>query len=124
MADSAVEAQRKALEKQTMELQGLRREQSGLVESRQKLDSQLQENELVEKEFGLLKDGARIFKMIGPVLVPQDRTEAVSNVGKRLEFIRDEIKRVDQRLEKLGQEQQTASMNAYKLQMALQSKSE
>ncbi|KAJ2451830.1 Prefoldin subunit 6 [Coemansia sp. RSA 2336] len=120
MSDKSVEEKRKALEKETMALQGLRKEQATLVENRQKLDSQLQENELVEKEFKLLKDGARIYKMIGPVLVPQEKTEAEANVEKRLEFIRGEIKRVEKRLEELSDEQQKISMNAYRLQMEIQ----
>ncbi|KAJ2298838.1 Prefoldin subunit 6 [Coemansia sp. RSA 2706] len=120
MSDKAQAEQRKALEKQTMALQELRKEQTTLVESRQKLESQLQENELVDKEFKQLKDNARIYKMIGPVLVPQEKSEASANVEKRLEYIRGEVKRVEQRLEQLAKEQQTASMNAYKLQMEMQ----
>lgn len=42
-----------------------------------------------------MKDDSKIYKLIGPVLVPQDRPEANSNVEKRLEFIQSEIKRVD-----------------------------
>ncbi|KAJ1727602.1 Prefoldin subunit 6 [Coemansia biformis] len=121
MADSkTLEAKRKALEKETMTLQDIRKEQATLIATRQTLDSQLQENELVEKEFGQLKDDARIYKMVGPVLVPQEKGESVANVQKRLEYIRGEIKRVDGRVEKLSADQQTLSMNAYKLQMEIQ----
>ncbi|KAJ2777367.1 Prefoldin subunit 6 [Coemansia javaensis] len=121
MADAkALEAKRKTLEKETMALQELRREQATLVATRQTLDSQLQENELVEAEFGRLQDGARIYKMVGPALVPQDRAESVANVQKRLEFIRSEIQRVEGRLEKLVAEQQRLSTSAYKLQMEIQ----
>lgn len=42
-----------------------------------------------------MKDESKIYKLIGPVLVPQDRPEATSNVEKRLEFIQSEVKRVD-----------------------------
>lgn len=61
------------------------------VESRQKLDSQLQENKLVQDEFKLLKDDANIYKLIGPVLTKQDKAEAVTNVDKRIEFISAEM---------------------------------
>ncbi|KAJ2798376.1 Prefoldin subunit 6 [Coemansia guatemalensis] len=114
---------RQALEKVTMALQELRKEQATLVSNHQKLDSQLQENEIVEKEFKHLKDNARIYKLIGPVLVPQEKAEATTNVQKRLEYIRDELKRVDARLKKLSEDQQTTSMDAYKLQMELQNAS-
>jgi prefoldin beta subunit len=43
------------------------------------------------QEFSLLKDHNTIYKLIGPALVPQDQTEAKSNVEKRLEFIRSEM---------------------------------
>lgn len=61
------------------------------VESRQRLDSQLQENKLVQDEFKLLKDDANIYKLIGPVLTKQDKTEAVTNVDKRIDFIQAEM---------------------------------
>ncbi|PIA15224.1 Prefoldin [Coemansia reversa NRRL 1564] len=125
MADSskAIAEKREALEKATMALQELRKEQATLVDNHQKLDSQLQENEIVEKEFKLLKDNARIYKLIGPVLVPQEKGEATTNVQKRLEYIREELKRVDTRLKKLAEDQEKTSMSAYKLQMEMQSAS-
>ncbi|KAJ1928689.1 Prefoldin subunit 6 [Tieghemiomyces parasiticus] len=64
---------------------------SKAVENRQKLESQLQENEIVQKEFKLLKDDANVFKLIGPVLVKQDRPEATANVDKRIEYITAEM---------------------------------
>ena len=66
------------------------------VEARQKLESQQQENSTVKKvanqdpllqEFDLLDDDANIYKQIGPVLLKQDKTEAVMAVNGRLEFI-------------------------------------
>ncbi|KAI8321579.1 Prefoldin [Martensiomyces pterosporus] len=114
------EQQRKKLEKETMELQSLQKEYSTLVQSRQKLDSQLQENELVDKEFKVMKDSARVYKLTGPVLLLQDKAEAAANVEKRLEFIRGEIKRVDQRIEQLSKEQEKKSVEIFKLQMDIQ----
>lgn len=61
------------------------------VEARQRLDSQLQENKLVQDEFKLLKDDANIYKLIGPVLTKQDKAEAVTNVDKRIDFIQAEM---------------------------------
>lgn len=45
----------------------------------------------MKQEFTLLKDHNTVYKLIGPALVPQDATEAKSNVEKRLEFIRSEM---------------------------------
>ncbi|KAJ1883197.1 Prefoldin subunit 6 [Kickxella alabastrina] len=112
--------QRKALEAQTMALQSVQSEIATLVGNRQKLESQLQENELVDKEFKILDDSARVYKMIGPVLVLQEKAEAGANVEKRLEFIRDEISRADQRIEQLTKDQEKKSVEIFKLQMELQ----
>ncbi|KAJ1964289.1 Prefoldin subunit 6 [Dipsacomyces acuminosporus] len=114
------EQQRKKLETESMALQKLQKEYATLVESRQKLDSQLQENELVDKEFKLMKDSARVYKLTGPVLLPQDKAEAMANVEKRIEFIKGEIKRVDLRVEQLAKEQEKKSVEIFKLQMEIQ----
>ncbi|KAJ1844921.1 Prefoldin subunit 6 [Coemansia sp. RSA 486] len=103
-----------------MALQALQGELAKIVANRQKLDSQLQENELVHKEFEHLNDDTRVYKMIGPVLVPQDKEEAKANVEKRLEYINDEITRADQKVEQLSKEQEKASVELFKLQMDIQ----
>lgn len=43
------------------------------------------------QEFAKLKDGETIYKLIGPVLLKQDQTEAESTVNGRLEFIDKEM---------------------------------
>lgn len=43
------------------------------------------------QEFALLDDEANIYKQIGPVLLKQDKTEAVMAVNSRLEFIEKEM---------------------------------
>lgn len=55
----------------------------------------MQENLGVQQEFEKLKDGETIYKLIGPVLLKQDRTDAESTVKGRLEFIEKEITRLE-----------------------------
>lgn len=43
------------------------------------------------QEFDILDDDANIYKQIGPVLLKQDKTEAVMAVNGRLEFIDKEM---------------------------------
>ncbi|KAJ2515150.1 Prefoldin subunit 6 [Coemansia sp. RSA 1939] len=115
--------QRERLEAETMEFQQLQKEYSGLVGSRQQLESQLQENEVVEKELKHLKrsdPSARVYKMVGPVLVLQDSAEAGANVDKRIEFIRGEMARVEKRIEQLARDQEKKSVAIFKLQMDMQ----
>ena len=66
-------------------------ELDGLVDARQKLESQQQENQGVQSEFAQLDDDSNIFKMVGPVLLKQDKTEATMAVNGRLEFIEKEM---------------------------------
>jgi prefoldin beta subunit len=66
--------------------------------ARQQFAQQLHENELVINELNLLDEGATVYKLIGPALVKQDHEEATSNVNKRLDFIKGEIKRIEDRL--------------------------
>lgn len=59
--------------------------------ARQKLESQQQENKSVQTEFSNLDDDANIYKLVGPVLLKQDTTEAKSTVDGRLEYIGQEM---------------------------------
>lgn len=99
------------LQAATAEFQKMQTDLSGVVEARQRLDAQLSENELVKKvrrewfssryqtdslllgqqEFSKLTPNNTVYKLIGPVLVPQDQGEAKGNVEKRLEFIRSDM---------------------------------
>ncbi len=45
----------------------------------------------MEQEFASLDDDADIYKLVGPVLLKQDKTEAVMAVDARLEFIENEM---------------------------------
>ena len=64
------------------------------IEARQKLESQHQENKGVSREFTALSDkqgAGKIYKLVGPVLLAQDKSEAVMAVQARLEFIEKEM---------------------------------
>ncbi|OBA16950.1 Prefoldin [Metschnikowia bicuspidata var. bicuspidata NRRL YB-4993] len=71
-----------------------------LLEARSKLETQYQENKIVLEEFEAMDDGSKIYKLTGPVLMPQDYHEAKMNVSKRIEFIQGEISRVEEKVEK------------------------
>ncbi|KAK4688149.1 prefoldin beta subunit, partial [Tremellales sp. Uapishka_1] len=98
MSNPKLAAIQAKLQDSSREFQKLEGEMAGVVEARQRLDSQLSENELVLKEFALLKAHNTVYKLIGPSLVPQEQGEAKANVEKRLEFIRAEIIRVENQL--------------------------
>ncbi|KAK2031640.1 prefoldin subunit [Colletotrichum zoysiae] len=84
---------RAKLQKLSEEYTALQQELQNTVQSRQKLEAQKQENLGVKEEFDKLKDGEQIYKLVGPVLLKQDRVEAESTVKGRLDFISKEIER-------------------------------
>jgi chaperonin cofactor prefoldin len=47
------------------------------------------------QELDMLEDSGKVFKLVGPVLMAVELQESRANVGKRLEFIEAEIKKVD-----------------------------
>ncbi|KAF8140367.1 Prefoldin beta-like protein [Boletus edulis] len=83
------------LQSKSAEYQKFQGDLALLVDKKTRLDTQLSENEMVKKEFDNLTPNNTIFKLVGPVLVPQDQNEARTNVETRLDFIRGETKRVD-----------------------------
>ncbi|KAG8963279.1 hypothetical protein FRC05_004795 [Tulasnella sp. 425] len=108
------------LEKATEEYQKLQKDLTAAVENRQRLDAQLTENEQVQKEFAQLKPANTIYKLIGPVLVKQEQSEAKQNVEKRLDFIKGEIKRTETRLKDLGEKAEKVKTEIVQLQTVRQ----
>ena len=78
--------------------------------------TQILENEMVLKELDLLEDESSVFKLIGPVLVKQELVEVKNNVTKRVEFIKNDIKRLEGNVKKFEQQQETVKGNIAALQ--------
>mmetsp|Transcript_11093 Transcript_11093/g.34021 ORF Transcript_11093/g.34021 Transcript_11093/m.34021 type:complete len:164 (-) Transcript_11093:34-525(-) len=97
---SAVQMKGK-LDEVLKEIQNIQQEIGKVTNQRIGLNSQLTENELVKKELALLSDDSTIYKLVGPVLIKQDLVEANSNVGKRIEYINGELKRIDDQVKGL-----------------------
>jgi prefoldin beta subunit len=64
-----------------------------------------------------------IIKVSFLVLVKQEKQEAVSNVDKRIEFIKNEIKRMEKQIKDMESKQESKKMEIVKIQTALQSQS-
>lgn len=62
-----------------------------LIEQKQKLDSQKNEIMMAKEEVDLLEKDALVFKLIGPLMVPQDPVEAKQNIESRLKFLDERI---------------------------------
>ncbi|MCH0629522.1 prefoldin subunit [Kocuria palustris] len=85
-------------EKVSMEFSRLQNQMNELIGARSQLETQFQENKIVLDEFELLDDSAKIYKLTGPVLLPQEYSEAKMNVEKRIDFIKGEITRVEDKI--------------------------
>ncbi|KAF2169600.1 hypothetical protein M409DRAFT_64684 [Zasmidium cellare ATCC 36951] len=102
------------------EYQTLQTELSSLVSARQKLESQQQENESVQKEFKTIDDDAKIYKLVGPVLLKQEPSEAKSTVEGRLEFIEKEIKRIEGSIKEIQDKSEGKKMEILQIQSQMQ----
>ena len=80
------------------------------VTARQRLESQEQENKSVQTEFASLPSESNIYKLIGPCLVKQEREEAVQSVNARLDFIGNEIKKVEGQIGEMQAESEKKKM--------------
>ncbi|CRG85669.1 prefoldin beta subunit [Talaromyces islandicus] len=97
-----MEAAQKKLQTLSEDYQKLQTDLEGIVEARQKLESQQQENKSVQAEFASLDDDANIYKLVGPVLLKQEKSEATMAVKSRLEFIEKEIKRIETQIQDIN----------------------
>ncbi len=83
------------MEAAVAELRKTQESLQSLMDGRAALQTQSHENQMVKEEFKLLEDDANVYKLVGPVLVKQDLQEARANVDKRIEYIKEELARVD-----------------------------
>ncbi|RPA75581.1 Prefoldin beta-like protein [Ascobolus immersus RN42] len=118
MATINPEAQR--LQRLTEEYQDLQKDLQESVETRQKLESQLHESGNVQAEFDALEDDAAIYKLVGPVLMKQEKEEARLNVKKRLEYITGDMKRVEDKIKDIQEKSEAKKMEIIELQTQLQ----
>ncbi|EPY36785.1 hypothetical protein STCU_00408 [Strigomonas culicis] len=97
------------------EIQALGEKKAKLIDSRRQLDGQKNENELVIAELNKMEPDAKVFKLIGPALIPQDQSDAKNVVSNRLEYINGEIKRTDTQINEITKKEQELESKAKQL---------
>ncbi|EEZ99517.1 prefoldin subunit 6 [Tribolium castaneum] len=90
------------------------------ISTRQQLDSQLNENMIVKDELEILPKDAKVYKSVGPVLIKTELVEARQNVGKRMDYIKKEISRVDDLITSIEKKQDVHREALQKLQHQFQ----
>ena len=113
---------RAKIEAEVKIMRDMEKEIAQLQAKHQTLTSQLNENNMVKAEMDILDDSAKIYKMVGPVLVLQEFSAAKDNVAKRLEYIEKDVKRVDNLVATKTKNAQDLSAKIMGMQRALQEK--
>lgn len=93
------------------QLSELQKSLQELISSRTKLETQFQENKIVKEEFETLDSDSNVYKLIGPVLLKQDKIEAEDNVNKRIEFISAEIEKIEKNIKSTQEKMQSLRMS-------------
>ncbi|KAK5081392.1 Prefoldin subunit 6 [Exophiala xenobiotica] len=115
-----MEQDQKKLQELSEALQKFQDDMQSAVEARQRLESQQAENRAVQKEFKSLAEDADIYRLVGPVLLKQDKSEANSTVDGRLDFIGKEITRTEARIQDIQQGSEKKRMDLMQLQQKMQ----
>ncbi|RVX75423.1 hypothetical protein B0A52_00776 [Exophiala mesophila] len=115
-----MEQDRSQLQSSSEALQKFQDDLQSAIEARQRLEAQQQENLAVQKEFASLADDATIYKLIGPVLLKQERGEASTAVDGRLDFITKEIGRTEARIKSIQEDSEKTRMEVMQLQQKIQ----
>jgi prefoldin beta subunit len=74
----------------------------------------------VKKEFDGLSDDSKVFKLVGPVLLKQEKSEALTAVNGRLEFIAKSIKDTEDRIKELQESSEKKRSELMQLQQKMQ----
>eukprot|EP00245_Coleochaete_scutata_P014621 TRINITY_DN629_c0_g4_i1.p1 TRINITY_DN629_c0_g4~~TRINITY_DN629_c0_g4_i1.p1 ORF type:complete len:112 (-),score=46.58 TRINITY_DN629_c0_g4_i1:91-426(-) len=104
------------LEQELATLRSLQKDTAKSMQMRRKYALQLNENETVLKELELLDEDANVYKLIGPALVKQDLMEAKTNVEKRIGYISNEMKRLEEVLKDMEAKQEAKQKEIMDLQ--------
>ncbi|XP_034254459.1 prefoldin subunit 6 [Thrips palmi] len=110
----------KKLQQEVENFQALQKQYQKTLSVRQQLGGQLFENETVKTELDLVKKDQEVYKLIGPVLIKQDIEEALQNVNKRMDYIKGELKRVDDTITDMEKKQDSQRDVLNKLQQQYQ----
>merc|ERR1712194_4476 len=85
-----------------------------------KLVQQTNENELVKQEVDLMEEEAQLYKLIGPGLVPQSVIDVRTNVNSRIDLLKKETTKVENKLKTNRETQVTVATRCEQMQKDFQ----
>merc|ERR550519_330192 len=115
-----VERIQQQLQTEVEKFKGIQKDLQKSVVTRQQLDAQLAENNVVKEELNKIEPSGNVYKLIGPVLVKQDLDEAKQTVIKRIDYISGEIKRQDGGIKEMEKKKTSSRDSLNKLQQDYQ----
>lgn len=68
----------------------------------------------------MLEEDAKVYKLVGPVMMSIELEESKSNVEKRLQFIETELKKIDSNIDAKKKEQDVIGDEIAKIQQQMQ----
>lgn len=107
-------------EKKRHALQATSSKLEKLGQSIQEYSRQKLENDMVLHELNLLSEDSNVYKKIGPCLIKQDMFEATSNVQKRIDYIMEELERLEKQKTVYDKEHKETTQQLQKIQMQVQ----
>ncbi|CAG9770959.1 unnamed protein product [Ceutorhynchus assimilis] len=110
----------KKLQSELTSFKTVQKELQKAISTRQQLDGQLNENEIVKTELNILPADGKVFKSVGPVLIKTELVEAKENVSKRIDYINKELNKVDGLIGTLEKKQDAHRESLQKYQQQLQ----
>eukprot|EP00768_Dysnectes_brevis_P001631 gnl/Dysnectes_brevis/143_a168_10945.p1 GENE.gnl/Dysnectes_brevis/143_a168_10945~~gnl/Dysnectes_brevis/143_a168_10945.p1 ORF type:complete len:122 (+),score=22.74 gnl/Dysnectes_brevis/143_a168_10945:118-483(+) len=91
-----------------------------LQRDRSKLIELQHENTVVEQELKELGDDAKIYQVVGPVLVPKTMGDTKTSISDKLSFIKTQLSKIDVNMKKLEAEIMKINQARMKLQQQAQ----
>ena len=91
-----------------------------LYEQLTQLFLQQKENEIVLEEFEFLNETDVVMKQVGPTLVTQELSEAKQNVQSRIDYINNQIKTVEAKVEEAQKALKAAQQKLQEMQSSVQ----
>ncbi|CAO1438010.1 unnamed protein product [Diamesa serratosioi] len=120
MENQAAQIQKK-LQIELDSFKASQKDYSKMVQQRQLLDGQLNENKSVLEELNKLsEDKNTVYKLMGPILVKQSLTDSQQNITKRIDFISNELQKCNDFLQNVESQQDKHRENLGQLQQQLQ----
>merc|ERR1711887_239385 len=110
----------KELEGQVEKVTKCRNEKEGVGKRIGQFEAQLSETQVVQAELELINDDAIVYKLLGPVLVKQDKEEAITTVKSRSLYMESELKKCETSLQTIQKKMEKEQSNLQDLQMKAQ----